>query len=105
MKEEDETPSHPSVRLRDMPGRLECDTEPCPAGPELSTCARCGLLFGQEPNHCGDYTGDGSTDARLAARISCRDRELGNVRALLRGGTRKLEKIMETLDDLLETLS
>lgn len=111
VKEENESSPHTPVRLPDMLDRLSRDTEPCPPGPELSSCARCGLPFGREPNHCGDYTGASlgsaahQNDNRLAARISCRDREIGSVRALLRGATKKLERVMESLDDLLETIS
>lgn len=86
--------------------RLASDTEPCPAGPELSSCSRCGLPFGHQPNHCGDFTGgDIFPGGSLADRVACRDRELGNVRALLRGSTRQLERIMQSLNDLLEVLS
>lgn len=108
-KGKDASSTNTAVRLPGVSDRLERDTEPCPAGPELSTCARCGLPFGEEPNHCGDYTGSDPPDAklmrRMEARVSCRDREIGNIRALLRGGTRKLERVMENLDDLLEALS
>src|SRR5512146_38341 len=89
--------------------RLARDTEPCPPGAEVPTCSRCGLPFGHEPNHCGDYTGDAANGehgmGRLEARVACRDRELGTVRALLRGVTRKLERTMESLDDILEQIS
>lgn len=109
MKGEDESPTDTEVRLPGVPDRLERDTEPCPPGTELSSCARCGLPFGEQPNHCGDYTGGDSPDSktmrRMEARVSCRDREIGNLRALLRGGTRKLERAMEQLDDILEALS
>lgn len=109
MKGEDESPTDTTVRLPGVPDRLERDTEPCPSGPELSSCARCGLPFGEQPNHCGDFTGAAigprSSTRRVEARVSCRDREIGNLRALLRGGTRKIEKVMEQLDDVLEALS
>jgi len=45
------------------------------------------------------------TEKQLTARVACRDRELGTVRALLRGVTRKLERTMESLDDILEQIS
>lgn len=87
--------------------RLARDTEPCLPGDELSSCARCGLPFGHEPNHCGDFRGDGSSDAldRLDSRVECRNREIGNLRALLRGATRKLERVAESLDEVLEVMS
>ena len=88
---------------------LARDTDPCPPGPEVPTCSRCGLPFGNEPNHCGDWSGGEDIHVpdrvRLANRVACRDRELGTVRALLRGVTRKLERTMESLDDILEQIS
>lgn len=67
-------------------------------------CSRCGLPFGDEPNRCRDYTGtrEADWDGRLQARIECRDRELGNVRALLRGSTLRLERCRDMIDDILE---
>ena len=87
-------------------GGVARDTDPSDLRPELSSCARCGLPFGTQPNHCGDFTGgDIFPGGSLADRVACRDRELGNVRALLRGSTRQLERIMHSLNDLLEVLS
>lgn len=89
--------------------RLARDTDPCPAGPELSTCGRCGLPFGSQPNHCGDFTGDAEFldhgYPRLEARVACRDRQIGTLTAFNRGCVRKLERVMESLNDLLEMMS
>lgn len=73
-------------------------------GAIIPTCSRCGLPFGDEPNHCRDYTGllGEDWDGRLQARIECRDRELGTLRALLRGATLRLERCRQMIDDVLE---
>lgn len=106
MKGRSESPVPSEMRLSDVPDRLSCDTEPCPPGPELSTCGRCGLPFGDQPNNCGDNRGPLiATVGAFEARLACRDREIGTLKAFHRGSVRKLERVMENLNDLLETLS
>jgi hypothetical protein len=109
MKGRSESPTPSEMRLPDVSARDKSDTDPCPPGPELPTCSRCGLPFGNEPNHCRDWSGGEDIHIperdRLLARVACREREIGTLRAYHRGSVRKLERIMDSLNDLLEALS
>lgn len=69
-----------------------------------ASCGRCGLPLGNEPGHCGDYD-DGSHVVPLQQRVECRDRELSNLRALLRMQVRRVERVMEELDIVLEAIT
>ena len=66
----------------------------------MSKCARCGCLVGVWPDdalsikHCLAENGNNSDV------IDCRNRELANLRSLLRSQTRKLEEAMGELDDI-----
>lgn len=69
------------------------------------TCTRCGLPVGKLPSECGVGAAWKSDEAESCAVIECRDRELSNLRALLRSVTGKLERIGEQINDVLEVLS
>lgn len=58
----------------------------------MSTCARCGS------ENCMDIQGERTAATHLSAVLHCRDRELSNLRALLRSVTGKLESAREYLD-------
>lgn len=62
-------------------------------------CSRCGAPEGIAVSGCYAYTKDPTTV------IACRDRELANVRALLRGATIALERVATELNDILEVIS
>ena len=63
----------------------------------MSTCARCGceIPSGTGRNECGDVI---HPDFRADVRVPCRDRELANLRSLLRSVTGKLERALDLLD-------
>lgn len=60
----------------------------------MSACARCGL----EACPDGDDKLDSLPYDGLAASLGCRERELANLRSLLRSVTGKLEEANEILD-------
>ncbi len=66
----------------------------------MTECARCGL----EAN-ADDLTLSGECPGPAESRLQCRDREIANVRSLLRSVTGKLERIGEQINDVLEVIS
>lgn len=62
----------------------------------MSTCARCGLELGNwmEADKCSAHQDDNSSGV-----IDCRNRELANLRSLLRSVTGKLENALDDLED------
>ncbi len=66
----------------------------------MSRCARCGAPFGVDTGDCQPLERQDTV-----AQLACRDRELANLRALLRSVTGKLERIGEQINDVLEVLS
>jgi len=62
----------------------------------MSTCARCGLPKGPASEQCAaDYDDKYNPGDN---RVACRDRELMNLRSLLRSVTGKLERALDLLD-------
>ena len=60
----------------------------------MSTCARCG-----HPLKSGAECDDGSSaETEAFIQVECRDRELANLRSLLRSVTRRLENARELLE-------
>jgi hypothetical protein len=66
----------------------------------MTRCARCGLEA-----DAADLTVSGECPGPAEARLQCRDRELANLRSLLRSVTGKLERIGEQVNDVLEVIS
>jgi len=66
----------------------------------MSTCARCGLPEGDlNGTECCAYARDNGPGT-----IACRDRELANLRSLLRSQTRRLEEAAEAIRDARDSL-
>lgn len=67
----------------------------------MSQCARCGLKakYYGGPEYCEAYDDDGDLSSNEPAIIACRDREIANLRSLLRSVTGKLEEALEHLSD------
>ena len=65
-------------------------------------CLRCGNTMDvSQVNHCrGEFA-----DATAQEKLACRDRQIMNQQALLRGVIRKLERIQEMIGDIVEVLS
>lgn len=59
----------------------------------MNTCARCGSA------DCDVETRDDCDDQKASDRVACRDRELANLRSLLRSVTRQLENALECILD------
>lgn len=77
------------------------DSDEVPGTPATATtvttenrCARCGST------ECVNEAFAGPDKV-----IACRDREIANLHSLLRVATRGLERVRESLDDLLEVMS
>lgn len=64
----------------------------------MSTCARCGLLEAEDwPSFREEKTLCFARNGYETHTIACRDRELANLRSLLRSVTGKLENTLELL--------
>lgn len=69
----------------------------------MTTCVRCGLTQTDnwaEAEFCSAHLPDSDSSV-----IDCRNRELSNLRALLRAQTRRLENMRQQCDDILEAIS
>ena len=68
----------------------------------MSRCARCGLeaKYYGGPEYCEAYDDDGDISSNEPAIIACRDRELANLRSLLRSVTGKLEEAATRLAEV-----
>ena len=68
----------------------------------MDRCLRCGNTTDvSQVNHCrGELT-----DATAQEKLACRDRQIMNQQALLRGVIKKLERIQEMIGDVVEVLS
>ena len=58
----------------------------------MSTCARCGAPIGVDTGECDGERAD------TIGTVMCRDRELANLRSLLRSVTGKLEEAHDMID-------
>lgn len=84
-------------------------------------CDRCGLVYGLGHNECGGFTQlvvddcgekraitaltDNAAPSAYQRALACRDRQLANQHALMRGCLRRLEKMRQDIDDLAEVMS
>jgi len=60
----------------------------------MTRCVRCGL-----EQDAGELTQRGECALPQERRMACRDREISNLRSLLRSVTIKLEKAAQEVDD------
>jgi hypothetical protein len=65
----------------------------------VSTCARCGVDIGENVGAtCAESAAN--SEVEESETIACRDRELANLRSLLRSVTGKLEEAAEHLQEI-----